>query len=60
MKPYLILINQVLSFSALSIDTEKSSLTAVLAVIVWFAISTLITARAYNRGYFNKFSKHFN
>ena len=59
MKSYLILINWMLSFMALSIDTEKSHFVAVMAVFAWFAISTLVLVRAQKHGMFNKIEKRF-
>lgn len=50
MKSKAIIINWVLAFMSLSIDTEKSSLLAVMIVISWFTISTLVLVRAQKRG----------
>lgn len=57
MKSYLILINWLLSFIALSIDTERSHFLAVMVVFTWFAISTLVLVRAQRRGTFRKIEK---
>lgn len=43
---YLIYFNLALSFSALvMLDTEASSLWAVLMILVWFAFSALVANR---------------
>lgn len=59
MKSYLILINWMLSFMALSIDTENSSFVAVMIVFAWFAVSTIILIRAQRRGALRKIEKRF-
>lgn len=59
MKTNLVLINWMLSFMALSIDTEKSSFIAVIIVFAWFAISTLLFLRAQKRGDFRNIEKRF-
>lgn len=59
MKAYIILINWCLSFMALSIDTERSSFVAVMAVFAWFVLSTLVLVRAHKRGTFRKIEKRF-
>jgi len=57
MKSKLILINWMLSFIGLSIDTEKSSLVAVMIMFLWFIISSLILISAEKRGIFNQVKK---
>ena len=59
MKRHLILINWLLSFMALSIDTERSSFTAVMVVFAWFAISTIFFLLAQRRGDFRHIEKRF-
>ncbi len=59
MKSKIILINWMLSFAALSIDTEKSSFVAVMIVFAWFAISSIILIRAQRRGTLRKIEKQF-
>lgn len=59
MKAYAILINWCLAFMALSIDTEQSSFVAVMIVLAWFVISTLLLTRAHKRGLFRKIEKRF-
>lgn len=59
MKAKIILINWMLSFMALSIDTEESSLAAVMTVFAWFSISTIFFLRAQRRGDFRKIEKRF-
>lgn len=55
----LIITNWVLSFMALSIDTEASSFIAVMIVLGWFLASSLILIRAQKRGVFNQIEKRF-
>ena len=57
MKAKLILINMVLSFSALSVDTERTPLWAVLLIVAWFLSSALLFKYAYVKGWF-KFINH--
>ncbi len=57
MKSKIILINWILSFMALCIDTEESSLLAVMIVFAWFSVSTILFVRAQNRGSFIKIEK---
>lgn len=59
MKAKIILINWLLSFMSLSIDTEKSSFIAVMIVFAWFAISSIIFIRAQRRGAFRELEKRF-
>lgn len=59
MKDYFILINWILSFMALSIDTEESSLMAVMIVFAWFATSSIILIRAQRSGTLRKIEKRF-
>lgn len=59
MKAYVVLINWALSFAALSVDTEKSSLAAVVVVLAWFAISSVLLVRAQRRGVLNNIEKRF-
>lgn len=58
MKTKLILINWILSFMGLSIDTENSSLIAVMIVFSWFMVSTLLLVRAQKRGDLKRFEKN--
>lgn len=57
MKNKIILINWVISFMALCIDTEKSSFIAVMIVFAWFTVSTILFVRAQNRGSLIKIEK---
>ncbi len=59
MKAYFILINWMLSFMALSIDTENSSFVAVMIVFAWFAISSIILIHAQRRGTLRNIEKRF-
>lgn len=59
MKAYFILINWMLSFMALSTDTENSSFVAVMVVFAWFAISSIILIRAQRRGTLRNIEKRF-
>lgn len=59
MKSNIILVNWILSFISLCIDTEKSSFLAVMIVFVWFLISTVLFLRAQKRGSFKKIEKRF-
>ena len=58
MKTKLILINWILSFIGLSIDTENSSLVAVMIVFLWFMVSTILLVRAQKRGDLKRFEKN--
>ncbi len=60
MKSKAILTNWILSFMALSIDTDKSSFIAVIIVFAWFLLSTVILIRTSDRGIFKTSSKHQN
>jgi hypothetical protein len=57
MKAKLILINWMLSFMSLCIDTERSPLWAVLLVAAWFAGSSLLLKYADRRGWMNDICK---
>ena len=57
MKAKLILINWVLSFAGLCIDTERSPVWAVLLVMVWFGISSLLLRYADRRGWMDDICK---
>lgn len=59
MKAKLILINWVLSFMGLSIDTEVSSFIAVMIVLGWFLASSFLLICAQKRGVFNQIEKQF-
>jgi len=59
MKAYFILINWILSFMALSIDTEESRFLAVMIVFAWFAVSSILLIQAQRRGDFRKIEKRF-
>lgn len=59
MKSNIILINWIFSFIALCIDTEKSSLLAVMIIFTWFLVSTIFFIRAQKRGMFRKIEKKF-
>jgi hypothetical protein len=50
MKANLIPINLFLSFSFLTMDTERAPLWAVAAAVVWFALSIFLLIRADRRG----------
>lgn len=54
MKAILVLINFLLSFAALSIDTERSPIWAVLLVVAWFVISTLLIRYAFRKGWLGR------
>lgn len=57
MKSKLILINWALSFTGLCIDTEWSPLWAVLLIVVWFAVSTLLLKWAGRQGWMDNIVK---
>lgn len=59
MKAKAILTNWILSFMALSMDTEESSFIAVIIVFAWFAASSIILMLAQRRGAFRKIEKRF-
>ncbi|MEA4950112.1 MAG: hypothetical protein VB068_10780 [Petrimonas sp.] len=59
MKSKIILINWMLSFMALSIDTEYSPLWASIAAVAWFLISGVLFLRASRRGDYKKIEKRF-
>lgn len=58
MKGKLILINWALSFMGLSIDTESSSLAAVMIMLTWFMISSFLLIRAEKHGVFKQFKNN--
>lgn len=59
MKAKLIILNWCLSFSGLYVDTEKSTLVAVLLLFAWFILSSLLIRHAYNKGWLNSIiSRH--
>ena len=60
MKAKLILINWILSFTGLCIDTERSPLWAVLLMVGWFAGSSLLLKYADRRGWMNDIRKQCN
>mgnify|MGYP005972873829 CR=1 FL=1 len=53
MKAKIILINWCLSFVGLSIDTECSPLWAVLVMVAWFFLSSLLLKYADKKGWMN-------
>lgn len=53
MKAKIILINWCLSFVGLSIDTERSPLWAVLVMVAWFFLSSLLLKYADKKGWMN-------
>ena len=55
MKAYVILINWMLSFFMLSIDTEKSAIWMVALVVVYFVFSSLVLVWADSKGMFRRF-----
>jgi len=57
MKAKLILINWALSFTGLSVDTERSLLWAVLLMFGWFVGASLLLAYADRRGWMNDICK---
>lgn len=59
MKSYLILINWMLSFIGLSINTEHSPLWASIAGIAWFVISSMILSKADKNGTMDQVKKKF-
>ncbi|MCL2651146.1 MAG: hypothetical protein FWD60_09020 [Candidatus Azobacteroides sp.] len=59
MKTKLVLINWILSFMGLCIDTERSPLWAVLLMFVWFAGSSLLLIYADKRGRLNDIRKRY-
>lgn len=59
MKAKAILTNWILSFMALSIDTEESSFIAVIIVFAWFAASSIILILAQRRGAFSEIEERF-
>ena len=59
MKVKLILINFIVSWFGLSIDTEYSPLWACLVAVVWFLVSSILFLRAARRGDFRNIEKRF-
>jgi hypothetical protein len=59
MKAKLILINWCLSLCGLCIDTERSPLGAVLIVVVWFCLSTILLKHADKKGWLKEIIKHY-
>jgi threonine/homoserine/homoserine lactone efflux protein len=59
MKACIILINWVLSFMGLCIDTEHSPLWAVFVAIGWFALSSWLMIRADRRRWMDKIVKRY-
>jgi hypothetical protein len=59
MKAKLIVLNWCLSLCGLSIDTEHSPLWAVLIMVGWFMLSTLLLKYADKRGWMNKLVKRY-
>ena len=57
MKAYILIFNWVLSLCALSVNTDATPLMAVLGIVAWFCISTLLVVRADKKGVFNKVYK---
>lgn len=59
MKSYLIMINWMLSFIGLSINTEHNPLWASIAGIAWFVISSVILSKADKNGTMDSIKKRF-
>lgn len=59
MKAYILMINWVLSLCALSVDTDTAPLKAVLAIVAWFTVSTILLIRAGKKGVFKNIEKRF-
>lgn len=59
MKANLIIINWVLSFCLLSVNTESTALWIVMAFVGWFLISSVVLIVAHKRGMFKKFEEKF-
>ncbi|HBX44447.1 MAG TPA: hypothetical protein DEG28_00940 [Porphyromonadaceae bacterium] len=59
MKAKIILVNFMLSFIGLSIDTENSPFWAGLVAIAWFLISGAILIRADRRGAMDNLKRKF-
>jgi hypothetical protein len=59
MKAKLILMNFIVSWFGLSIDTEYSPLWACLIAVAWFLISGALFLRASHRGDYRKIEKQF-
>jgi hypothetical protein len=59
MKAKLILINWCLSVMGLCIDTEHSPLWAVLVVVAWFLLSSLLLKYADKKGWMNEIVKRY-
>jgi hypothetical protein len=59
MKAKIILVNFLLSFMGLSIDTEYSPLWACLLAVAWFIASSILFLRAARRGDFRGIEKRF-
>lgn len=60
MKAKLILLNFILSWFGLAIDTEHSPLWTCLIVIAWFIVSGVLFLHATRRDYFRDIEKRFN
>jgi hypothetical protein len=59
MKAKLILFNWCLSFLGLSIDTERSPLWAVLIMVGYFVLSTLLLKYADKKGWMNEIVERY-
>lgn len=59
MKSKIILVNWIISWFGLSIDTEHSPLWACMAAIVWFLISGWLFLRAAKRGNYREMESDF-
>lgn len=59
MKAKLILLNFIVSWFGLSIDTEYSPLWASLIAIIWFLLSGWLFMRVSRRGDFRNIEKQF-
>ena len=59
MKAKIILINWIISWFGLAIDTDHSPLWASLIAIIWFLLSGWLFLRATRRGDFRNIEKRF-
>lgn len=59
MKAKLILLNFIVSWFGLSIDTEYSPLWASLLAVIWFLVSGVLFLRATRRGDYREIEKRF-
>ena len=59
MKAYIILINWVLSFFALGVETTDGGVWPAMVGLLWFGASSLILIRAEKKGLLKKVEKQF-